>query len=87
MFEQAAEQTLGRPVSLSPDTLEAALDPWHAVELRTMLGGPSPAAVRPLLDEANAQLAADQADLASLNERLRAADAALEQAVDAVLAG
>src|SRR5439155_9374354 len=85
MFEQAAEQTLGRPVSLSPGALKAALDPRHAVELRTMLGGPSPRAVRPLLEEADTQVAAERADLGALNERLRAADEALERAVDAML--
>jgi argininosuccinate lyase len=87
MLEEAAEQTLGRPVTLSPEALQAALEPWHAVELRTMLGGPSPQAMRPLLAEASTHLATDEADLAALNERLRAADATLEQAVDAVLAG
>ena len=87
MFEQAAGQTLGRAVSLSAAALKAALDPWHAVELRTMLGGPSPRAVRPLLEGAEAQLAAERADLGALNGRLRAADEALERAVDAVIGG
>ena len=52
-----------------------------------MLGGPSPRAVRPLLEGAEAQLAAERADLGALNGRLRAADEALERAVDAVIGG
>jgi argininosuccinate lyase len=85
MFEQAAEQTLGRPVGLAPDALRAALDPWQAVELRTMLGGPAPSAVRPLLEDATSQIQADADDLASIEARLEAADALLERAVDEIL--
>ena len=87
MFEQAAEQTLGRKVGLTPDALKAALDPWHAVELRTMLGGPAPGAVRPLLDEALRQLETDAAGLAATEARLAETDRELEQAVEAILAG
>jgi argininosuccinate lyase len=85
LFEQAAEQALGRRVGLTPDALRDALDPWHAVELRTMLGGPAPSAVRPLLADAAAQLDADTGDLAAIEARLEAADALLESAVDEIL--
>ena len=85
MFEEAAEQTLGRRLTLSDQALAAALDPRHAIELRTMLGGPSPAAVRPLLSEAATQLAADEANLQAIHQQLRAADETLEQAVDTLL--
>jgi argininosuccinate lyase len=87
MFEQAAQATLGRPVTLSPAALAAALDPWQAIEVRTLLGAPSPRAVRPLLEEAAGQLSADRADLDALRERLRAADQLLEDAVAGVLTG
>jgi argininosuccinate lyase len=85
LFEQAAEQTLGRPVGLTPEALRDALDPWHAIELRTMLGGPAPSAVRPLLEDAGAQIRADASDLAAIEASLEAADRLLEQAVDEML--
>jgi hypothetical protein len=81
LLAAAAEQVLGRPVSLAEDTLRAALDPWHAVQVRGLLGGPSPGAMRPLLDEGGQRLASNEADLAALDERVRHAATTLEEAV------
>jgi argininosuccinate lyase len=84
-FARAAEQTLGRPLTLSPDALRAALDPWHAVQLRTMLGGPSPQAIRPLLADGRRALAEDQLALEKLEAGLFNANELLERAVDAIV--
>jgi hypothetical protein len=85
MLENAAEQTLGQRVTLTPDALRAALDPWQAVERRSLVGSPAPRVVRPQLEAAAGQLAADQTDLGAIRERLRAADETLERAADAIL--
>jgi argininosuccinate lyase len=84
-FVHAAEQTLGRPVMLSEAALQAALDPWHSIQVRTLLGGPSPEAMRPLLEDAARHIAADQADLAALQYRIEAAREQLESAVEDML--
>jgi argininosuccinate lyase len=84
MLDRAAEQTLGHAVSLSAGALQAALDPWHGVTVRTLLGGPSPATVGPLLDEARSAAEADARQLEAIEARLREADATLEQAVEAI---
>ena len=84
LLEAAARAVLGRPVSLSAAALSAALDPWHAVEVRTLLGGPAPSTVRPLLSDAQSALSADRANLERLEQRLAAADEQLEHAVTAL---
>ena len=84
LLEEASVEVLGRPLSLSAEALRAALDPWHAVEVRTLLGGPAPRAVRPLLDDAADAISEDQSDLDGIQAHLGAADEMLEQAVDAL---
>lgn len=85
LLEEAAEEVLGQRLTLSPAALRAALDPWHAVGVRTLLGGPAPSAVRPLLDDAGGAVETDRADLEAIRARLGSADAMLEQAVDALI--
>ena len=59
LVDEAARQTIGRPIRLAEDDLRAALDPWAFVEKRTIPGGPAPAAMQAHLAQLHDRLASD----------------------------
>ncbi len=59
--DRAARAVLGRPLGLPDEVIREALDPEHFVAVRTVPGGPAPAAVAAVLGEQSARLAADEA--------------------------
>ena len=62
--DAAAQAVLGHPLNLPEETIRQALDPRHFIEIRTIPGGPAPAAMRSLLAKQTSQL---QSDLAWLD--------------------
>ncbi|HZU07018.1 MAG TPA: argininosuccinate lyase [Chloroflexota bacterium] len=86
LLDEAAVEYFGRPVGLGAESIRRALDPKHFVEARTLLGGPAPDEVARQGQALGAALAADQRWLAERRQALAAAAAALEEAIDAILA-
>jgi argininosuccinate lyase len=86
LLDEAAVEYFGRPVGLSAASIRQALDPLHFVEARTLTGGPAPSAMERQCATLGEALAADQGWLAERRQALAAAAAALEEAIDAILA-
>ena len=76
LYALAAAQDL----AISEGELRTALDPVHFVGIRTVLGGPAPAALDPELTRATAQLQADVDWSAEERSRLQAAHQQLDRA-------
>jgi argininosuccinate lyase len=72
----AAQDILGRPLTLADADLRAALDPWSFIEQRTIPGGPAPAAMEIHLIQMRAQLNSDRAWRTARQHQLDAARAA-----------
>jgi argininosuccinate lyase len=83
LVAEAAQEALGREISLTQEQLRAALDPWAFVRARTIPGGPAPEAVRAHAAQMRATLARDvswregrEAQIAAaVNERMARAEA------------
>jgi argininosuccinate lyase len=50
-LNEAARETIGRPLSLTPEELKLALDPAHFIAVRKLKGGPNPREVDRALSE------------------------------------
>jgi argininosuccinate lyase len=87
-FDDAAalyQEHIGGALPLSEAELEAALDPRQIVATRRGLGGPQPAEVARMFDEARAQLAAHRQWLLDRQAAREAARATLEREFDALI--
>ena len=87
LLDEAAQQTIGRPLGLSDDAVREALDVDAFVRTRVTHGSIAPAEVDRMLTEAEATLAADLCWLDAEDGRIAGARAALNHAVDAILDG
>lgn len=85
LLDEVAKESLGRPLNLSDEALQAALDPVAAVESRTVTGGPAPSEVLRMLNERLESQVRLQGELKNRRDELLRADEALNGAVDAVL--
>jgi len=83
---RAAERALGRRLALEDSTVRRALDAWANVCGRQTLGSPTPDETRRMVARARATLLGESAWLAEKHQRLAAASAALEEAIDRILA-
>jgi argininosuccinate lyase len=84
LLDDAAVAVVGRPLGLDAAAVAAALDPGRSVAARTGVGGAAPAAVRAMLDECRAALAAAAAWRRAAEARIAAARAALAAAARAL---
>jgi argininosuccinate lyase len=73
----AAEEAIGRPVSIDPDALRAALDPAACAAARLQTGSSSPTAMHDMLSHLELTLAAGRAWSELAAERAVAAEGAL----------
>ncbi|MCX7604227.1 MAG: argininosuccinate lyase [Bryobacteraceae bacterium] len=80
-LEAAAQRILGRPLAMPRAEVEAALDPWHFVVVRTVEGGPAPAAVDAQLAVQSARLDEEDRWWRLTRERLDASRKALQEAL------
>lgn len=74
---EASAEVLGRPLSVSADMLQRALDPRANVEARSLIGGPAAIEVRRMLADRRDRGAADERALAGRRGALEAARADL----------
>ncbi len=86
MLDEAAMEYMGKPVGLSKQLFEKALDPVEFVNARTLYGGPSPEECRRRIPEYKAQLEANEKSLTGRQQRLEEARVKQERAIDALLA-
>jgi len=61
LVAEATQEAVGRPIVLSHEQLQAALDPWAFVRSRTIPGGPAPETVRAHVARMRETLAGDVA--------------------------
>ncbi len=84
--DRAARQYTGEPLGLSDAVIRRALDPLSCASARTLIGGPAPQEVRRQVAAATETLVRDRSTLASLEEQVRAAEAGLNRAAEAIIA-
>jgi argininosuccinate lyase len=85
LIDAIAADTIGQRLGISDQIIRAALDPVHFVAIRTVTGGPAPGEVRRMLAKRNAALETERAACEDCRARLRTADAALADAIAALL--
>lgn len=86
MIDAAAVQVTGKPLGLADDVLRRSLEPMELIRSRTVAGGTAPEAVIAALHHRDAQFERDAAGLQAKKARVADARAALERAVQALLA-
>lgn len=79
MVDDAAREQLGRPLSLSADSVQRSLDPAVTLAERSLPGGPAPAAVARSVKLAEGRLALNRGSLAAQRTRLHATRETLKQ--------
>ncbi len=84
--EDAANAVLGRPLGISAEALQAALDPRAFVAARAIPGGPARPAMQHALDEYARQLGADQEWLAHTQTAIATAERERQQMAAALMA-
>ncbi|MFN8537760.1 MAG: argininosuccinate lyase [Thermomicrobiales bacterium] len=74
LVDEAAVAIIGRPLDLTGEALQSALDPWTFVRRRSLPGGPAPEAMQHSLAVHLSVLQSDRAWLAEERTRLLEAD-------------
>nr|WP_157034236.1 argininosuccinate lyase [Sphingomonas sp. Y57] len=85
MIDRAAKAQLGRAIPLSARALRDALDPKTGVMRRAGIGGPAPASVKVMIDNAQTAIAAADHRLTERRARLADAQIRLDGAVAAIV--
>ena len=75
----------GKPLGLSEETIQYAMDPWMMINRRTLIGGPSPERVKEQIDESEKLLKVNQDKLKSKRKTLQEASLKLEAAIDSII--
>ena len=86
-LDRAAEEYpgYGKPLGLSTETIQRAMDPREMVNRRTLIGGPAPVRVREQIAESDKLLLLDRARVEARRGRLAEAAEKLEKAIDALI--
>jgi len=71
-----------KPLGLSTEVIQEAMDPRAMVERRTLVGGPAPVRVRETITESRERLKGDRETVKTLKGRLEASAEKLEKAID-----
>jgi argininosuccinate lyase len=80
-FAAAFREIVGRPPVVAADEIGRFATPEHFIAVRTMLGGPAPAALAASLARYRARLAEDAAALTTYRKRMEDGDRRLRDAV------
>ncbi len=83
--DRASREYTGEPVNLSDETIRQVLDPLRAVKARTLLGGTAPSEVQRQIDGSYDRLRQDAETLEGYREKIDAAAAKLENAIDVII--
>ena len=84
-IDAAALEYMGKPLGISKEALDRALDPVNFVNSRTLHGGPAPEEGQRTADEFRGKLDEDLAAVRKKRKRLATASEKLEKAIDALL--
>jgi len=87
VLDEAAQAILTRQSGLGALEFEEAMDPVLFVSRRTLLGGPSPQALRRETARFHQDLTHDMDRIAQLVNQSIASEARLEESIDLILAG
>ena len=87
LLDEAASELVGRPLGLERRAIAEAMDPARGVAARRGPGGAAPAAVREMIAECRARLAAGKGWGEDAAARLRNAAAALDASAQLVVTG
>jgi argininosuccinate lyase len=74
-----------KPLGLSEETIQYAMDPWMMINRRTLIGGPSPKRVREQIDESRKLLKVKRDKTKSKRRALHEANLKLENAIDNII--
>lgn len=83
-LSRAATAILGAPIAMDAAALDTLLSPQHFIDVRTTLGGPSPARTGPAIEAERALLERDSRWVADRRRALQESGAALRDAVRAL---
>ncbi len=83
-LDRAAQAVIGRPLGYDDAAIDRLLSPAHFIEVRRTPGGPAPEPIGHALAEARAALARDDLWLTREIDALKAAEARLRAAADAL---
>lgn len=87
ILSETVRKTLGTETTLSNEQIANALNPVLNAGTKDIAGGPAPAEVQKQLTKLSNLLAEDKKDLLAKEEEIAAAKAALQDKIDAVIAG
>lgn len=85
MVDRAAKEYIGKPLELSVNIINKALDPLECVRARNLIGGPSPEQVEKQIDESTLTLQRDKDILNNLQEQVKVGERKMEEAEKALL--
>jgi len=80
-LNEAAAETIGRPLAINADSLKEALDPVHFIRVRKLHGGPNPEEVRRALDVQRIRLERHKSWLREKREAISAASRCLDATI------
>jgi argininosuccinate lyase len=82
LVDLAAQQTIGRKIGFSDDTVRKALDPSEFIRTRVTMGSPNPKEVLMMIADARAKLQEHDKWLSMEQEKIKAAMSKLKKAID-----
>jgi len=82
VIDEVAIDVTGKPLGLSDDSIQAAIDPTRFVEAMVSQGGAAPSEVKRMIVARRRELARDESRQVARSGRLADADARLEAAVE-----
>jgi len=81
LLDRASNETLGRALGLSPDSITQALNPRNFIDHHSCPGGPAPKEVRRMIEGRRLAYQADERPIADREQALTAARSLLQRAV------
>jgi argininosuccinate lyase len=82
VLRRVTADVLGRAIEYQPQALDEVLSPQHFVRVRTTPGGPAPAVTLRAIEASRARLHTDEAWLVDSVQKLRHAEALLQEAAE-----
>jgi len=85
MIDQAAMESIGKPIKWDVNSIRRALDPLESVKRRQITGGPAPNKVAEAIKECRKNLKKDRETVSSLRSKQEEAAEKLETAIDSII--
>jgi len=85
LLDEAAIEYMGKPICLSEESLQKALDPLEFVKGRTLYGGPAPDESQNRIADFTVILKRDREAVANIRKHFKDASEKLEKAVESII--